>query len=40
MVDDFTRNNGITLVDGDEIGARWVANLIALDQAVKKVDAK
>ena len=40
MVDDFTRNNGITLVEGDEIGARWVANLIALDQAVKKVDAK
>ena len=40
MVDDFTRNNGITLVDGDEIGARWVANLIALDQAVKKVNAK
>ena len=40
MVDDFTRVNGITLVDGDEIGARWVANLIALDQAVKKVDAK
>jgi superfamily II DNA or RNA helicase len=40
MVDDFTRNNGITLVDGDAIGARWVANLIALDQAVQKVDAK
>ena len=40
MVDDFTRKNGITLVEGDEIGARWVANLIALDQAAKKVDAK
>ena len=39
MVDDFSRNNGITLVDGDEIGARWVSNLVALDQAVKKVDA-
>ena len=40
MVDDFTRKNGITLVNGDAIGARWVANLIALDQAVRKVDAK
>ena len=39
MVDDFSRNNGITLVEGDEIGARWVSNLVALDQAVKKVDA-
>ncbi len=40
MVDDFTRKNGITLVDGDEIGAQWVANLIALKQAARKVDAK
>jgi superfamily II DNA or RNA helicase len=40
MVDDFTRTNGITLVEGDEIGARRVANLIALEQATKKVDAK
>lgn len=40
MVDDFSRTNGITLVEGDEIGARWVANLIALEQAAKKVDAK
>ena len=40
MVDDFTRKNGITLIKGDEIGARWVSNLIALDQAVEKVDAK
>ena len=37
MVDDFARKNGITLVEGDEIGANWVANLIALEQAVKKV---
>jgi len=40
MIDDFTRNNGITLVDGNEIAARWVANLIALEQAAKKVDAR
>jgi superfamily II DNA or RNA helicase len=40
MVDDFTLKNGITLVKKDEIGARWVANLIALQQAAKKVNAK
>ena len=40
MVDDFTRTNGITLVEGDKIEARWVANLIALNQGAKKVDAK
>ena len=40
MVDDFTLKNGITLVSGDEIGARWVSNLIALEQAVKKVAAR
>jgi len=39
MVDDFSRNNGITLVEGDEISARWVSNLVALDQAVKKMNA-
>ena len=39
QVDDFTRKNGITLVLGDEVGARWVANLIALEQAVTKVRA-
>ena len=39
MVDDFSRNNGITLVEGDEIGARWASNLVALDQAVKAVGA-
>jgi predicted helicase len=40
MVDDFTRKNGITLVEHDEISARWMANLIAVQQAIKKVDAK
>ena len=39
MVDDFSRNNGITLIEGDEIGARWVSNLVALDRAVKEVGA-
>jgi superfamily II DNA or RNA helicase len=40
MVDDFTRRRGITLVEHDEISARWMANLIAVQQAIKKVDAK
>jgi superfamily II DNA or RNA helicase len=40
MVDDFTLKNGITLVKKDEIGARKVANLIALKQAITKVGAK
>ncbi len=40
IVDDFTRKNGITIVEGDAIGARWVANLIALERAIVKVDAK
>jgi superfamily II DNA or RNA helicase len=40
MVDDFTLKNGITLVEHDEISARWMANLIAVQQAIKKVDAK
>ncbi|MDA0369809.1 MAG: Helicase associated domain protein, partial [Proteobacteria bacterium] len=38
-VDDFTRKNGITLLDGDLIGARWVANLIALQRAIEEVAA-
>jgi superfamily II DNA or RNA helicase len=39
MVSDFARKHGITLVERDEISARWVANLIALKQAVEKVGA-
>ena len=40
MVDDFTRKKGITLVEHDEISARWMANLIAVQHAIKTVDAK
>ena len=40
MVDDFTRERGITIVDGDVIGARWVANLIALNRAIEAVGAR
>jgi superfamily II DNA or RNA helicase len=40
MVDDFTRKQGITLVERDEVGARWMANLIAVRQAIERVEAK
>ena len=40
MVDDFLRKHGSTIVKRDEIAARWVANLIAIQKAVKKVKAK
>jgi predicted helicase len=39
MVDDFTRKHGITIVENDQIGARWVANLIAIQRAVETVGA-
>lgn len=38
-VTDFARKHGITIVETDEIGARWVANLVALAQSVEHVDA-
>jgi superfamily II DNA or RNA helicase len=40
MVDDFTRKRGITLVERDEVSARWMANLIALQYAIERVDAR
>ena len=40
MVDDFTRKQGITFVEKDEIGARWMANLIAVQKAIEEVGAK
>jgi superfamily II DNA or RNA helicase len=39
LVDDFARKNGITLVDGDEVGTRWVSNLVALQQAIEHTAA-
>jgi superfamily II DNA or RNA helicase len=38
-VNDFTLKYGITLVEGDLIGAKWVANQIAIERAVEKTDA-
>jgi superfamily II DNA or RNA helicase len=38
-VNDFALKHGITLVKGDLIGARWVANQIAVERAVEKTGA-
>ena len=39
-VNEFALKHGITLVDGDLIRARWVANQIAVERAVEKTGAK
>ena len=39
-VNDFALKHGITLVDGDLIRAKWVANQIAIQRAIGKTDAK
>ena len=39
-VSDFSRQHGITIVETDEIGTRWVANLVALAQAVEQTQAR
>jgi hypothetical protein len=39
MVSDFARKHGITLIKTDFVRARWVANLLAFQQAVKKTGA-
>ena len=39
-VNNFALKYGITLVQGDLIGATWVANQIAIERAVEKTDAK
>jgi superfamily II DNA or RNA helicase len=36
----FALKHGITLVEGDLIGAKWVANQIAVERAVEKTGAK
>jgi len=38
-VNDFVLRHGITLVQGDLIAAKWVANQVALERAVEKTDA-
>jgi superfamily II DNA or RNA helicase len=39
-VNEFALKHGITLVEGDLLGARWVANQIAVERAVEKTGAK
>jgi superfamily II DNA or RNA helicase len=39
-INDFALKHGITLVAGDLIGARWVANQIGVERAVEKTGAK
>jgi len=39
QVDDFALKNGITLVDGDAINAKWVANQIAISNAIEHTSA-
>jgi predicted helicase len=39
-VNEFALKHGITLVEGDLIGARWVANQIAIERAVGKTGAR
>jgi superfamily II DNA or RNA helicase len=39
-VNEFALKHGITLVEGDLIAARWVANQIAVERAVGKTGAK
>ena len=39
-INDFALKHGITLVKGDLIGARWVANQIAIERAIEKTGAK
>ena len=40
QVDDFALKNGITIVEGDWVNAKWVANQIAISRAVKQTKAK
>jgi hypothetical protein len=40
QVDDFALKNGITLIDGDAVNSKWVANQIAVSSAIKHTKAK
>jgi predicted helicase len=39
-INEFALKHGITLVEGDLLGARWVANQIAVERSVGKTGAK
>ena len=39
-INGFVLQHGDTLVEGDQISARWVANQIAVERAIKKTEAR
>jgi predicted helicase len=39
QVDDFALKNGITLVEGDAVAAKWVASQIAVSSAINHTNA-
>jgi superfamily II DNA or RNA helicase len=40
QVDDFALKNGITLIEGDAVKAKWVASQVAVSSAIKHTNAK
>jgi superfamily II DNA or RNA helicase len=40
QVDDFALKNGITLIEGDAVKAKWVASQVAISSAIKHTNAK
>ena len=40
QVNDFTLKNGITLIEGDAIAAKWVASQVAISSAITHTNAK
>ena len=40
QVDDFALKNGITLIEGDAVKAKWVASQVAVSGAIKHTNAK
>lgn len=39
-INDFALRHGITIVEGDLVGAKWVASQIAIERAIEKTGAK
>lgn len=40
QVDDFALKNGITVIEGDAVKAKWVASQVAVSSAIKHTNAK
>jgi len=40
QVDDFALKNGITLIEGDAVKAKWVASQVAISSAIRHTNAK